>query len=119
VYGVGFYEPGKDHGDGGLGNPWLYYDGKSGAPAGAHLPGQGSAGDLFLQVQFPLHSGRILGTPGRIAITALGLIISMLSVTGVVIWAKKRKVRVLDEVRGTHSERAPASDVGIRPEASV
>jgi uncharacterized iron-regulated membrane protein len=120
VYGVGFYEPGNDHGDGGLGNPWLYYDGKSGAPAGAQLPGRGSAGDLFLQVQFPLHSGRILGTPGRIAITALGLVISMLSVTGVIIWAKKRRVRVLGEVRGTQSERAPASsDVGIRPEASV
>ena len=35
VYGVGFYEPGNDHGDGGLGNPWLYFDGQSGARAGA------------------------------------------------------------------------------------
>lgn len=117
VYGVGFYAPGNDHGDGGLGNPWLYFDGQSGAPAGADLPGRGSAGDLFMQLQFPLHSGRILGVAGRVAITALGLVIAMLSVTGVVIWAKKRRVRVLSEARA-RPDRA-VSDVGIRPEASA
>jgi uncharacterized iron-regulated membrane protein len=96
VFGVGFYEPGHDHGDGGLGNPWLYYDGQSAAPAGAELPGRGSAGDLFMQLQFPLHSGRILGVPGRVLVTLLGLVVAMLSATGIVIWAKKRKVRVLE-----------------------
>jgi uncharacterized iron-regulated membrane protein len=99
VYGVGFYEPGQDHGDGGLGNPWLYYDGATGEPAGAELPGRGSAGDLFMQLQFPLHSGRILGVPGRVIITLLGLCVAMFSVTGVLIWAKKRRQRVLAEAR--------------------
>lgn len=93
VYGVGFFEPGNDHGDGGLGNPWLYFDGQDGAPAGAEIPGQGSAGDIFLQAQFPLHSGRILGVPGRAIMSILGLAIAMLSVTGVVIWARKRRAR--------------------------
>jgi uncharacterized iron-regulated membrane protein len=93
VYGVGFFEPGNDHGDGGLGNPWLYFEGTDGAPAGAHVPGQGSAGDIFLQAQFPLHSGRILGVPGRALMSLLGLSIAMLSVTGVVIWARKRRAR--------------------------
>jgi uncharacterized iron-regulated membrane protein len=119
VYGVGFYAPGNDHGDGGLGNPWLYFDGQTGAPAGAELPGRGSAGDLFMQLQFPLHSGRILGVPGRVLITALGLVIAMLSVTGVVIWAKKRRVRVLSDSRDPRAERAPASDIDIRPEPSA
>jgi uncharacterized iron-regulated membrane protein len=119
VYGVGFYAPGNDHGDGGLGNPWLYFDGQTGAPAGAELPGRGSAGDLFMQLQFPLHSGRILGVPGRVLISALGLVIAMLSVTGVVIWAKKRRVRVLSEGRDPRAERAPASDIDIRPEPSA
>ena len=94
VYGVGFYRPGEDHGDGGLGNAWLYYDGRTGAPAGALTPGQGSAGDIFLQAQFPLHSGRILGLPGRILVSALGLCVAALSATGLVIWARKRAARV-------------------------
>lgn len=65
VYGVGFFAPGQDHGDGGLGNPWLYFDAHSGQAAGAEVPGTGSAGDIFMQAQFPLHSGRIIGVPGR------------------------------------------------------
>lgn len=89
IYGVGFFEPGYDHGDAGLGNPWLYFD-ADGAPVGAEIPGAGSAGDLFLAVQFPLHSGRIVGTPGRIAITVLGLAVSGLSATGVLLWVRKR-----------------------------
>lgn len=93
LYGVGFYLPGQDHGDGGLGNPWLYYDGKSGKPAGDNIPGTGSAGDIFMQAQFPLHSGRIIGLPGRILVSILGAVVAMLSVTGIVIWAKKRKSR--------------------------
>jgi uncharacterized iron-regulated membrane protein len=94
VYGVGFFEPGNDHGDGGLGNPWLYFDAQTGAPAGGDIPGEGTAGDIFMQAQFPLHSGRILGIPGRVLISLMGLIVATLSVTGVVIWAKKRKARV-------------------------
>jgi uncharacterized iron-regulated membrane protein len=90
IYGVAFFEPGHEHGDGGLGNPVLYFDGKDGSSAGASVPGVGSAGDIFMQAQFPLHSGRILGLPGRIFISILGLIVAMLSVTGVVIWLKKR-----------------------------
>jgi uncharacterized iron-regulated membrane protein len=119
VYGVGFYEPGKDHGDGGLGNPWLYYDGKTGATAGSVLPGRGSAGDLFMQLQFPLHSGRILGVPGRIVVTLLALIVSMLSVTGVIIWAKKRKVRVLGDAKDARAARAPESNIVGSPEPSA
>ncbi|MDY7538820.1 PepSY-associated TM helix domain-containing protein [Undibacterium sp. RTI2.1] len=93
VYGVGFFEAGNDHGDGGLGNAWLYFDGSDGHSAGAKIPGSGSAGDIFLQAQFPLHSGRILGLSGRIFISIMGLVVAMLSVTGVLIWIKKRRAR--------------------------
>lgn len=93
LYGLGFYAAGNDHGDVGLGNPWLYFDGKTGAYVGGNIPGQGSAGDIFMQLQFPLHSGRIAGITGRIIVTVLGLVIAMLSVTGIIIWARKRKSR--------------------------
>jgi uncharacterized iron-regulated membrane protein len=93
VWGVGFLDVGNIHGDGGLGNPWLYFDARSGAPAGAEVPGAGSAGDVFLQSMFPLHSGRIIGIAGRVVMTLLGVAIAMLSVTGVLIWARKRRAR--------------------------
>lgn len=93
VYGVGFFKPGNDHGDGGLGNPWVYVDARDGSPAGASIPGEGTAGDLYLQLQFPLHSGRILGLPGRILVAALGVAVAVLSVTGVLIWLRKARAR--------------------------
>lgn len=99
LYGVGFFEAGNDHGDGGLGNAWLYFDGVSGKPAGDRIPGAGSAGDIFLQAQFPLHSGRILGLSGRILISLMGALVAMLSVTGVLIWLRKRRARVVQQSR--------------------
>jgi uncharacterized iron-regulated membrane protein len=105
VYGVGFFETGFAHGDGGLGNPWLYFDGKTGAPAGADIPGTGGAGDLFMQAQFPLHSGRILGVPGRVLISLMGLAVATFSATGVVIWARKRRSRQRSAAR----QRSPFS----------
>jgi uncharacterized iron-regulated membrane protein len=56
-----------------------------------------------MQVQFPLHSGRIIGIPGRILVSLLGLAVAMLSLTGVVIWAKKRRSRSLSERRRRHN----------------
>lgn len=94
LYGIGFFQPGNDHGDGGLGNSWLYLDGLTGKLAGHQIPGTGSAGDIFLAAQFPLHSGRIIGLPGRILISCMGALVAMLSVTGLVLWLKKRRARV-------------------------
>lgn len=54
---------------------------------------QGPAGDRFLAWQFPLHSGRALGLPGRILIAFTGLVICTSIVTGLLIWWKKRGQR--------------------------
>lgn len=40
---------------------------------------------------YPLHSGRILGLPGRVPVSALGLAVAVLSATGIVIWWRKRR----------------------------
>ncbi|MEJ2818182.1 PepSY-associated TM helix domain-containing protein [Caulobacter sp. CCG-8] len=93
IYGVAFHEPGGDHGAAGVGPPYLYYDGRTGALLGDSQPWKGTAADIFVQAQFPLHSGRILGIPGRILISLTGVVVAALSVTGVVIWLKKRKAR--------------------------
>jgi len=94
VWGVGFYEAENSHGDGGLGNPWLYFDSRTGTPAGDLVPGTGSAGDIFMQSMFPLHSGRIIGVAGRALMSVMGVAVAALCVTGVLIWARKRRARV-------------------------
>ena len=93
IYMVSLYAPGDEHGSGGVGPALLYYDGVDGRLLGERRPWKGSAADIFVQAQFPLHSGRILGLPGRILISAMGLVVAMLSVTGVILWWRKRASR--------------------------
>jgi uncharacterized iron-regulated membrane protein len=94
IYSVRFFRPGDDHGAGGVGPAELYYDGQDGRPLGARVPWQGTAADIFVQAQFPMHSGRILGLPGRVLIFLMGIVVAALSVTGVVIWYRKRRARL-------------------------
>ena len=115
LYGVGFFSPGQDHADGKLGNPWLYFDMFSGELVGDHLPGEGTAGDLFMQLQFPLHSGRLFGVAGRAAISVLGVVIAMLSVTGVMLWARRRRSRA----RRQAPAEVPPHVVPAAPPSSV
>jgi uncharacterized iron-regulated membrane protein len=93
LYGVGFFQPGSNVVRSGLGTTWLYWDARNGKPVGGAVPGEGSAGDIFLQAQFALHSGRIIGLPGRIIVSVMGLIVAMLSATGLIIWIRKLKAR--------------------------
>jgi uncharacterized iron-regulated membrane protein len=94
IYRVDFFSRGGAHGTGGGGPPMLYIDGTNGQILGFRQPWQGTAGDLFLQLQFPLHSGRIAGFFGRILVSCMGLLVAALAVTGIVIWWKKRRARV-------------------------
>lgn len=89
IFGVAF----GDHDDP-MTEKWLYLSGDTATVLSAVVPGQGSAGDIFMQLQFPIHSGQILGLPGRILIAVMGVVIAGLSVTGVYIWWKKRVGRV-------------------------
>ena len=54
---------------------------------------------------FPLHSGRIARLPGRIPGSALGALVAMLSVTGVLTWARRRRGRPLARQRRSECER--------------
>jgi len=77
----------------GLGAPLLFYDAYTGHLLKADVPGAGSWGDQVIAVQFPLHSGQIAGLPGKIIVCLGGLLVAMLSATGVVIWQRKRRGR--------------------------
>lgn len=103
VFGVSF----GDHDDP-MTTRWLYFDGVTGAYRSAFLPGVGTAGDIFMQLQFPIHSGRVLGLPGRIIIAVMGVVIAGLSVTGVYIWWKKRAGRRSRARKEAAAIRVPA-----------
>lgn len=104
IYGARFFRRGEDHGAAGVGPAILYFDGKDGRLLGERRPWQGTMADVFLQAQFPLHSGRILGLPGRVLVSVMGLVVATLSITGVAIWYRKRRARV-----AVRRHRAPPS----------
>ena len=93
-YNVSFFDPANEMGAMGMGLSNLYIDAKDGSVLGEYRPWQGTAADVFVQLQLPLHSGRILGMPGRILMSLMGVMVAMLSVTGIVIWARKRRSRL-------------------------
>lgn len=107
IYGVRFFYADEDHGVGGVGHPTLYFDSTDGRLLGERIPWQGTTADLFMQAQFPLHSGRILGLAGRILISLMGIVVAALSVTGVLIWVKKARARTQQSERLTAATVEP------------
>ena len=113
IYGVVFPRPGDGHdGIGGVGHREIYIDGLNGRILGDRRPWHGTAADIFVQAQFPLHSGRILGIPGRILSSLIGLVVATLSITGLVIWWRKRAARVL-RARRTSRRAEPGFGDGV------
>jgi uncharacterized iron-regulated membrane protein len=94
LYAIMFFAPGEEHGSSGM-VKMLFVDGNDGAIVGGRVPWEGTAADVFMQLQFPLHSGRIAGMPGRVALSIMGIVVAILSATGIVIWFKKRHARRL------------------------
>jgi uncharacterized iron-regulated membrane protein len=109
LYSVSFFRPEDGHGAGGVGHRRLYIDGLDGRLLGEEEPWRGTAADIFVQAQFPIHSGRILGLPGRILISLMGIVVAGLSVTGVVVWWRKQSARAASERRVSLRQPAGAN----------
>jgi uncharacterized iron-regulated membrane protein len=109
AYGIGLVREGEDP-EAGLGASWLYLSDHDGRLLATELAGEGSAGDVFVQAQFPLHSGKLLGMPGRVLISASGIVVAVLSGTGVYVWAVKRSAR-----RAAAGSRTAASALEADP----
>lgn len=114
LYSVNFFHPGDDHGSGGMGVKMIFLDGGTGALQGGRVPWEGTAADVFMQLQFPLHSGRIAGLPGRVFLSFMGLVVALLSATGIVIWFKKRAGRI---ARRQAASASPGH--GVEPSETV
>lgn len=91
IYAVHFLHPKDDIGGADISIKTLYLDGDDGRVFSLRTPLSGTAADIIEKMQFPVHSGRLFGLLGQIFISFLGLMVAMLSVTGILIWARKRR----------------------------
>lgn len=89
---VFFFRSAGDRGTG-LGRPTVTMNTQTGRVVQIETPGGGRVGDVVMQIQFPWHSGQILGLAGRILVVFAGVATAGLAVTGVMIWERKRRAR--------------------------
>ena len=88
----------------------VWVDGDTGALRDVGLPSGQHTGNTISTWLWGLHYGDIRDfLPYRILVCIFGLVLTMLSVTGVYVWWKKRKARVLA------SSRAKSLNVSTRP----
>lgn len=86
--------------DGGDPYDWfgVSFDARNGELREIHLedlaPGRQPAGDFLTRWLVDLHMAKVWGLPYRIFVCLMGLVVTMLSVTGVIIWWRKRRGRV-------------------------
>ncbi len=68
-------------------------DAVTGARVGYNLPSSIAAGDTVTSWLYALHMGKVWGLTYRIFVCVLGLIIAGLTITGFILWRKKRQAR--------------------------
>lgn len=54
---------------------------------------EGGASNTFIAWQYPLHSGKAFGWPGRILVFIAGIALVVIIITGVKIWLRKRRAK--------------------------
>jgi len=91
VYNLGYHTPQDIMHD--YAGAWVSVSGDASQVLGVRPPGGVTLGDAIHDWQFPLHSGRAFGLGGRIFIAITGIVVALLSVTGVLIWWRKRQRR--------------------------
>lgn len=99
-----------------VGNTGLRIDARTGKILGHWLPVGDRDGNTFSNWLGALHMGHVFGLPWRILLVLVGGAVSLLTVTGVVVWWKKRAARRL-QLRSPGDGRKPSashSDVASR-----
>jgi len=91
AYAVRTFDPAQDPDD--QGRSWTYVDMADGTIMGTRHDNGTSAGDLFLAWQYPLHSGRFAGLPGRIIVALLGLLTMWLCWSGLRLYLSRKRKR--------------------------
>ncbi|MFD0912076.1 PepSY-associated TM helix domain-containing protein [Methylophilus luteus] len=74
-------------------NTAVMFNANSGERLAVYLPTGAAAGDSITQWLLALHTAKVWGLPMQIFVSAMGVGVFGLSVTGVLIWLKKRQAR--------------------------
>lgn len=100
VHGVYFYmaRNSEDWSKGGGTN--VAFDANTGELKSLSGPGIDNAGQVVSRWLYWLHMAQVFGLPMQIFVCAMGILIVMLSITGVTIWLRKRRARRLHAQRG-------------------
>jgi uncharacterized iron-regulated membrane protein len=93
LYGVRFTRDGRED-YAGFGPVSYYFDDTTGRLAFVDDVGSDSLGQKVLRSLYPLHSGQVGWLPTRILTCILGLSVLEMSITGLIVWWKKRPARV-------------------------
>ncbi len=93
------------------GRTYVILDGNTGGLREFRLPNGQHSGATFTNWIYALHMANVFGTPFRIFVFVCGLIITMLSVTGVYVWWKKRGFRKHVDARLADSRTGAAAGV--------
>ena len=111
-----FYDPGTrsyayrvrtDRDPGRTGNTQISIDANTGRPFGLRIPTGRNAGDTITTWLGDLHTADVFGRIWQVVMTIVGLGVAMLSITGVLVWNRKRSTRASH--RSMKSERKHAS----------
>ena len=76
----------------------VYFDANTGELRLATLPTGQWNGNTVTSWLYALHMGNIFGLTWRIFVCVMGFVITLLSVTGIVIWMKKRQARQISHL---------------------
>jgi uncharacterized iron-regulated membrane protein len=91
--GVYYYSVKSSRDIGRDGRTRIAFDANTGVLKGLNLPTGQYAGDTVTNWLTSLHMARVFGRPMQVFVCLMGLVVAMLSVTGVVIWLRRRRVR--------------------------
>jgi uncharacterized iron-regulated membrane protein len=75
----------------------LYLDATTGRFLGLSLPTGQASGDTATTWLFALHRARVFGPFYRAFVSAMGVVVVLLSITGTLVWYRKRQARITRE----------------------
>ena len=92
MYGVMFSRSGREEYNG-IGPITYYLDDRAGERRFVDNPYTDSAGAKVLRATYPIHSGSVGGTVTRWIVLGLGVVLLEMSLSGLIVWWSKRRLR--------------------------
>lgn len=93
------------------GSTMVYFDANTGEYRASFFATGEATGNTITYWLFSLHMAAVWGMPFKVFVTVVGIAVAMLSVTGVIIWHRKRRARLRGRRRTVSPKLAPNETV--------